>query len=138
MKESTVVLSAESTNVQCVACKLACKALRYTQVQVNQVDVSDPVKILKGQVQSLASRLNAIDSAQSKAEKASTSPDAIQISTITSVPVFGVSVISSQLQNCLNLSEKNILWCKIESDGIPIPIPIDSCCSVSLVHGHML
>ena len=122
---------------KCSVChKLACKALRHSQVQVNQVGVSDPVKALTEQVQSLASRLNSIDSAQSKTEKASTSPDATQSSTSTSVPVFGlpaVSDVSSQLQNCLNLSQKNILWCKVESDGIPIPLPIDSCCSVSLV-----
>ena len=68
--------------------------------------------------------------------KASTSPDATLSSTGTSVPVFGfpaVSDISSLLQNCLHLSEKNILWCEVEPDGIPIPLLIDSCCSVSLV-----
>ena len=122
---------------KCSVChKLACKPLRHSQVQVNQVGVSDPVKALTEQVQSLASRLNSIDSAQSETEKASTSPDATQSSTSTSVPVFGlpaVSDVSSQLQNCLNLSQKNILWCKVESGGIPIPLPIDSCCSVSLV-----
>ena len=123
---------------KCSVChKLACKALRHSQVQVNQVGVSDPVKALTEQVQSLASRLNSIDSAQSKTEKASTSPDATQNSTSTSVPVFGlpaVSDVSSQLQNCLNLSQKNILWCKVESGGIPIPLPIDSCCPVSQAH----
>ena len=124
---------------KCSVChKLACKASRHSQVQVNQVGVSDPVKVLTEQVQSLASRLNSIDSVQSKTEKASTSSDATQSSTSssTSVPVFGlpaVSDVSSQLQNCLNLSQKNILWCRVESGGIPIPLPIDSCCSVSLV-----
>ena len=88
--------------------KLACKALRHNQIQVNQVGVSDRVKVLTEQVQSLASRLNSIDSAQSKTEKVSTSPDAAQSSTSIFVPVFGlpaISDISSQLQNCLNLSE---------------------------------
>ena len=103
---------------------------------LNQVGVSDPVKALKEQVQSLASRLNSIDSVQSKNEKVSASPDATQSSASTSLPIFGlpaVSDISSQLQNCLNLHEKNILWCEVESGGVPIPLPIDSCCSVSLV-----
>ena len=102
---------------KCSVChKLACKALRHIQVQVNLVGVSDPLKTLAEQVQSLASRLNSIDSAQSKTEKASTRPNATQSSTSTSVPVFGlpaVSDISSQLQNCLNLSQKNILWCRV-------------------------
>ena len=97
-------------------------SLRHNQVQINQVDVSGPVEALTERVQSLASRLNSIDSGQSKTEKASTSPDATQSSTSTSV---AVSDISSHLQNCLNLSEKNILWCKVESRGILIPPLID-------------
>ena len=114
---------------KCSVChKLASKALRHNQVQVNQVDVSDPVKALTEQ--------KSIDFAQSKTEKVSTSPDATQSSTSTSVPIFGlpaVSDISSQLQNCLSASERNILWCKVESGGIVIPLPTDSWCSVSLV-----
>ena len=131
---TTLVLRAVFINVQCVCDKLACKALRHNQAQVNQVDVSDPVKALTEQVQSLASGLNSIDSAQLKTEKASTSPDVTHSSTSTSVPAFGrpaVSDISTQIQNCLNLSEKNILWCKVESGDIPIYLLIDSCCSVS-------
>ena len=93
--------------------------------------VSDPVKALTEQVQPLASRLNSVDSAQSKTEKASTGPDATQSSTSTSVPVSGllaVSDISLQLQNCSNLSEKNIPWCKVQSGGIFQM----TCCYVSL------
>ena len=122
---------------KCSVChKLACKGLRHNQVQINQVDFSAPVKALTEQVQSLTSRFNSIDSVQSKTEMASTSPDATQSLTSNSVPVFGlpaVSDISSQLQNCLTLSEKNILLCKVMSGRIPTSLPIDSCCSVSLV-----
>ena len=113
---------------KCSMCqKLTCKALRHNQAQVSQFDVSDPVKALTKQVQSLASRLTSIDSAQSKTEKASASPDATHSSTSTSVPAFGlpaVSYISTQIQN--------ILWCKMVSGDIPISPPIDSCCFVSL------
>ena len=129
---TTLVLRAEFTNVQCATGWLAKHFRRHNQVQVNQVGVSDPVKALTEQVQSLASRLNSIDSAQSKTEKASTSPDATQSSTGTSVPVFGLSAvsdISSQLQNCLNLSEKNIPWCKVEPTHVVL---------FHLFHRHML
>ena len=33
----------------------------------------------------------------------------------------------------LNLVDKNILWTKVTSAGVSLPLPLDSCCSVSLV-----
>ena len=33
----------------------------------------------------------------------------------------------------LDLANKNILWTHVTSAGIPLPLPIDSCCSLSLV-----
>ena len=33
----------------------------------------------------------------------------------------------------LNLTDKHILWTPITSQGIKLPLPIDSCCSISLV-----
>ena len=33
----------------------------------------------------------------------------------------------------LDLANKNILWTCVTSAGIPLPHPIDSCCSLSLV-----
>ena len=33
----------------------------------------------------------------------------------------------------LDLANKNILWTRDTSAGIPLPLPIDSCCSLSLV-----
>ena len=33
----------------------------------------------------------------------------------------------------LDLANKHILWTKITSAGVPLPLPLDSCCSISLV-----
>ena len=44
----------------------------------------------------------------------------------------------SQLPNRINienfdLANKNILWCPVSSAGVSLPLPLDTCCSVSLV-----
>ena len=44
----------------------------------------------------------------------------------------------SNLKNCKanqELQQRNILWTRVNSGGIDLPLPIDSCCSVSLVSG---
>ena len=40
---------------------------------------------------------------------------------------------SSVHQSGLDLANRNILWTSVTSAGIKIPLPIDSCCSISLV-----
>ena len=40
---------------------------------------------------------------------------------------------SSVHQSGLDLANRNILWTSVKSIGIKIPLPIDSCCSISLV-----
>ena len=40
---------------------------------------------------------------------------------------------SSVHQSGLDLANRNILWRSVTSAGIKIPLPIDSCCSISLV-----
>ena len=40
---------------------------------------------------------------------------------------------SSVYQLGLDLANQNILWTSVTSAGIKIPLPIDSCCSISLV-----
>ena len=39
------------------------------------------------------------------------------------------------IDSCLDLSNRNILWTRVTSGGLSLPLPIDSCCSVSLVSG---
>ena len=54
-----------------------------------------------------------------------------------SVPVYGcpaITAIPSHLQvPGLDLQNKHILWTPITSAGVFLPLPIDSCCSISLV-----
>ena len=38
----------------------------------------------------------------------------------------------------LDLANKNFLWTCVTSAGIPLPLPIDSCCSLHLLVRHML
>ena len=40
---------------------------------------------------------------------------------------------SSVQQSGLDLANQNILWTPVTSAGVKIPLPIDSCCSISLV-----
>ena len=40
---------------------------------------------------------------------------------------------SSVHQSGLDLANRNILWTSVTFAGIKIPLPIDSCCSISLV-----
>ena len=51
--------------------------------------------------------------------------------------LFGMPAITSLPANLnilgLDLAKKNILWTKITSAGVSLPLPLDSCCSVSLV-----
>ena len=48
-------------------------------------------------------------------------------------PIFGMSAFTAAVSTNFDLSQKNILWAKVESAGVAIPLPIDSRCSVSLV-----
>ena len=50
-------------------------------------------------------------------------------------PIFGMPafIFGMPVSTNIDLSQKNILWAKVESAGVAIPLPIDSCCSVSLV-----
>ena len=45
-----------------------------------------------------------------------------------------ITAVPSHLEiSDLDLANKNILWTRVTSAGIPLPLPIDSCCSLSLV-----
>ena len=53
--------------------------------------------------------------------------------------VLGLPAISDlehySIDSCPDLSNRNILWTRVKSGGLSLPLPIDSCCSVSLVSG---
>ena len=57
--------------------------------------------------------------------------------TTTHDPLFSVPATISLPVNAsssaFDLADKNILWAKVTSAGVSLPLPLDSCCSVSLV-----
>ena len=48
-------------------------------------------------------------------------------------PVSAMPAFTSAVSTNIDLSQKNILWAKVETAGVAIPLPIDYCRSVSLV-----
>ena len=56
---------------------------------------------------------------------------------LTKAPQFGnpaITAVPSHLDiSDLDLVNKNMLWTRITSAGIPLPLSLDSCCSLSLV-----
>ena len=54
----------------------------------------------------------------------------------TSPPLFGLPAVTipvSSVKPEAQLQNRNILWTSITSAGESLPLPLDSCCSVSLV-----
>ena len=52
---------------------------------------------------------------------------------ICNSPPLIIFDLSLSTQSGLDLANRNILWTSVTSAGIKIPLPIDSCCSISLV-----
>ena len=48
------------------------------------------------------------------------------------VPMFGMPSRVTHKVGLPNLANKHIMWCKVQSGGIDLPLPLDSCCLVSL------
>ncbi|KAL9979530.1 hypothetical protein ACROYT_G017206 [Oculina patagonica] len=54
----------------------------------------------------------------------------------TSTPLFGLPAVTIPAHSAkpeTQLCQRNILWTSVTSAGEPLPLPLDSCCSVSLV-----
>ncbi len=51
--------------------------------------------------------------------------------------LFGMPAVTALPSNpqssSVDLADKNILWTKVMSVGLSLPLPLDTCCSVSLV-----
>ena len=48
------------------------------------------------------------------------------------MPMFGMPSLVTHKVDLPNLANKHIMWCKVQSGGIDLSLPLDSCCSVSL------
>ena len=89
---------------------------------------------LHSDMQSLTAR---IDKLETLSHSASASQNASPQDIFSQAPAFGNSAITAVPSNLqisdLDLANKNILWTRVTSAGIPLPLPLDSCCSLSLV-----
>ena len=83
-------------------------------------------------IQSLNNRMEKI-----KVQSVASPPQLVSSSDSGSVPVYGcpaITDIPSHLQvPGLDMQNKHILWTPITSAGVSLPLPVDSCCSISLV-----
>ena len=78
-----------------------------------------------------------IDKLETLPHSVSASQTASPQDIFSQVPAFGnpaITAVPSNLQiSDLDLANKNILWTRVTSAGIPLHLPLDSCCSLSLV-----
>ena len=89
---------------------------------------------LHSDMQSLTAR---IDKLETLPHSASASQNASPRDIFSQALAFGnpaITAVPSNLQiSDLDLANENILWTRVTSAGIPLPLPLDSCSSLSLV-----
>ena len=96
--------------------------------------IQSDIHAVKSDMQSITSHIEKIEVLpQSALASKSYAPQDI----LTKAPQFGnpaITAVPSHLDiSDLDLVNKNVLWTRITSAGIPLPLPLDSCCSLSLV-----
>ena len=83
-------------------------------------------------------KLSEIEAKQQPASTtASVSESQVPVSPVWNV--FGMPtmpVVKQQVVIPSTVQKRNILWTPVTSAGISLPLPLDSCCSVSLVSQH--
>ena len=95
-----------------------------TETEPNYTDIED----ILGKVNSLLTKL---DSERKDLKK---TPENLPAGTQSPSLLSGSpAVCSSMFGSPIDFSTKNILWTPVESVGIKLPCPLDTCCSVSLV-----
>ena len=123
--------------------KIGCKLIKHSNVRVH---ATTPAAVsTESHVLSALSKITDTLSQLSKhLEQIESSPS---VSTVTAevtqnnqaprsdetFPIFGMPAFTTAVSTNIDLSQKTILWAKVESAGVAISLPIDSCCSVSLV-----
>ena len=141
---------------KCQQCnKWACKALRHTEPRATRKSrssaPSDEVSSLRQQLVVLSTRLNKFEAqcsentlcstpvVSSKQTSASPSRPPAPVTSdqpSASPPLFGLPAVTfpvSSVKPEAQLQNRNILWTSNTSAGERLPLPLHSCCSVSLV-----
>ena len=141
---------------KCQRCnKWGCKAIKHSENRPSSTSrstvPSDEVNSLRQQLVVLSTRLEKYEAQCT--EKSSTSipagsenqtspsasrppPPASFDQPSTSTPLFGLPAVTIPAHSGkpqTQLCQRNILWTSVTSAGEPLPLPLDSCCSVSLV-----
>ena len=144
----------------CLVCKKPkCKKIKHFPTSspptINIADSQTNIEpsqqqVILNQLQHLNSNMTTVSTRLSKLEQRNTvlpqqTPDAPCRTVVVSSPgpslqgVLGLPAISDlehySIDSCPDLSNRNILWTRVKSGGLSLPLPIDSCCSVSLVSG---
>ena len=135
--------------------KWGCKRINHTKspntvqtpalarVNVHTPETSPDIQAKIDQLTSTVSNLSSCvsklaNNTQAVTQVTSSSPnEPPRAPTTSNTNVIGMPAISN-LENCKvnqGLQQRNILWTRVNSGGIDLPLPIDSCFSVSLVSG---
>ena len=95
---------------------------------------------IRSDMQSLTTRMEKLEASPSSKLPPSSGvsrPSSRDILNDAANAIFSQSAITAVPNHLeisdLHLANKNILWTRVTSAGIPLPLPIDSCCSLSLV-----
>ena len=135
---------------QCQFCnKWGCKAIKHPENRPSSTarsTTSNEVDSLRQQLVVLSTRLEKYES-QCQEKYSSSNPAGSENQASTSAPVasdqpslstplFGLPAITIPAPSAkpeAQLHQRNILWTSVTSAGQRLPLPLDSCCSVSLV-----
>ena len=103
-----------------------------------QDSLLDSVKaVLQDSFHSLKQDLTTSVEKEVKRQLPQPSPASLSNVATTQDPLFSMPATTSLPVNAsfsaFDLAGKNILWAKVTSAGVSLPLPLDSCCSVSLV-----
>ena len=114
--------------------KWGCKAIRHKPQP--QIAMTSQTKKLEDSAWNTSSQMstNVTDSSATSL-RANASVSTQENSTAQTNVVFGLPAVTNNMPTiaCPDMSNKNILWTQVTSAGVSLPMPINSCCSVSLV-----
>ena len=114
--------------------KWGCKAIRHKPQP--QIAMTSQTKKLEDSARNTSSQMSTnVTESSATSLRANASVSTQENSTAQTNVVFGLPTVTNNMPTiaCPDMSNKNILWTQVTSAGVSLPMPIDSCCSVSLV-----
>ena len=106
-----------------------------TDTHCQNSDLTSVLSNMNNSLQFLSVRMGKME--RSSTPKPSVSPPAATGKDLLQAPAYSCPAITAIPNHItfsdLDLANKNILWTPITSVGVSLPLPLDSCCSLSLV-----